>query len=94
MPKAFPPEFRSNVIAVTRQGGATIKQVAPDFGISESCLQRWLVIDDQEKAGGEAATGAEVKALRDLRKRNTLLEQEIHVPRQAAAYLSQGVLPK
>jgi transposase len=40
MPKALPSEFRRDVVAVARQSDAPISQVARDFGISESCLQR------------------------------------------------------
>lgn len=43
-----------------------------------------------EKPG---ATKAEVAELRELRKRNRLLEQENEVLRRAAAYLSQANLP-
>ena len=48
MPKAFPMEFRRDVIAVARKGEASIAQIAKDFGISESCLHRWLKIADLE----------------------------------------------
>jgi transposase-like protein len=48
VPKPFPPEFRRDVIAVARKGEASISHVARDFGISESCLQRWLKIADRE----------------------------------------------
>jgi transposase len=34
MPKAFPPEFRRDVVAVARKGEAPISQIAKDFGIS------------------------------------------------------------
>lgn len=35
MPKAYPNEFRDDVVAVAqrREGGVTIKQIADDFGI-------------------------------------------------------------
>lgn len=46
MPKAFPEEFRQDVIAVARRGEAPGSRIAKDFGISESCLQRWLKIAD------------------------------------------------
>jgi transposase len=36
MPKAFPPEFRRDVIAVARKGQAPISQIARDFGVSEA----------------------------------------------------------
>jgi transposase len=48
VPKAFPKEFRRDVVAVARKGEAPIRRIAKDFGISESCLQRWLKIADVE----------------------------------------------
>ena len=101
MPKPFPPEFRRAVIAVARKGEASVAQVARDFGVSESCLQRWLKIADREDglappaAGGDRGGGSKDEAaeLRELRRRNKLLEQENEVLRRAAAYLSQANLP-
>ena len=46
MPKAFPLEFRRDVVAVARKGEAPLSQIAKDFGISESCLHRWLKLAD------------------------------------------------
>ncbi len=40
MPKAFPPEFRRDVVAVARKAEALLRQIAKDFGISESCLHQ------------------------------------------------------
>jgi transposase len=40
MPKAFPVEFRDDVVAIARTGDSTMRQIAQDFGISESCLHR------------------------------------------------------
>jgi transposase len=48
MPKAFPIEFRRDVIAVARKGEAPASQIARDFGISEACLHRWLKMADIE----------------------------------------------
>ncbi len=94
MPKAFPEEFRRDVIAVARKGDATVAQVAKDFGISASCLQRWLKIADIEDGNKPGVSQAESAELKELRKRNRLLEQENEVLRRAAAYLAQGSLPK
>ena len=101
MPKPFPPEFRRDVIAVACKGEASISQVARDFGISESCLQRWLKIADRDdgvapptggdRGGGEKTDSAE---LRELRRRNKLLEQENEILRRATAYFARDVLPK
>jgi transposase len=40
VPKAFPAEFRRDVVAVARKGEAPLSQIAKDFGISESCPRR------------------------------------------------------
>lgn len=42
MPKASPEGFRCDVIAVGRKRETPIAQIARDFGISPSCIQRWL----------------------------------------------------
>ena len=94
MPKAFPPEFRRDVIAVARKGEASMAQVARDFGISESCLARWLKIADREEGRGDNAGGPSDAELRELRKRNKLLEQENEILRRATAYFARDVLPK
>ena len=93
MPKAFPNEFREDVIRVFKESDASVAQVAKDFGISESCLHRWLAQDDVEQGKRAGVSSAESAELRELRRRNRLLEQENEVLRRAAAYLSQANLP-
>ncbi len=95
MPKPFPKEFREDVIRVARdrEDGVRIKDVAADFGISESCLQNWLTQADRDDGVRSGPTGAEMAENRELRKRLRLLEQENEVLRRAAAYLSQANLP-
>jgi transposase len=72
MPKAFPTEFRDDVIAVARRGEAPLSQIAKDFGISESCLHRWMKIADVEDGVRPGVTAAESAELRELKKRNRL----------------------
>jgi transposase len=96
MPKAFPREFRQDVIRVYRDSDASMAQVAKDFGISASCLKRWLTIDERDSRSGStrsASSGGESVELREANKRIKLLEQENEVLRRAAAYLSQANLP-
>ena len=95
VPKPFPKEFREDVIRVYRESDSSMAQVAKDFGISPSCLKRWLTIDDRNSAKPSPAAHAanESDALREANKRIKLLEQENEVLRRAAAYLSQANLP-
>lgn len=93
MAKPYPKEFRDDVVAVARKGQAPLIQIAKDFGISEACLHSWLKKADTEDGNRPGLTDTERAELRELKKRNRLLEQENEVLRRAAAYLSQANLP-
>ena len=98
MPTPYPKEFRADVVAVARQGDKSRAQVARSFGISESCLARWLRIADRDD--GSTSTPAEVAGSsleaenRELRKRTKQLEQENEILRRATAYFARDTLPK
>ena len=98
MVKAYPEEFRRDVIAVARNGETSVRQVAKDFGVSESCLARWLQLADRDDginvAAVPSAKAFEQAELRDAQKRIRLLEQENEILRRAAAYFAQSQLPK
>ena len=102
MPTPYPEEFRRDVIAVVRRGDQSIAQIARSFGVSESCLARWLKIADREDglSSGTASTVAAGAAgdleteNRELRKRAKQLEQENEILRRATAYFARDVLPK
>ena len=90
MPKPYPKEFRDDVVAVARKGEAPLKQIAKDFGISEGCLHNWMKAADVADRKRPDLTREESEQLRELKKRNRLLEQENEVLRKAAAYLAQA----
>ena len=94
MPAPYPREFREDVVRVarSREDGVTPAQIAKDFGVHEMTLHNWIRqadIDDGNRPGKTE----ESTELRELRRRNRLLEQENEVLRRAAAYLSQANLP-
>jgi len=95
VPRPFPKEFKEDVVRVARnrEPGQTLKQVAADFGVSESCLTHWLAAADREDGIRPGASAGELAELREAKKRIRLLEQENEVLRRAAAYLSQANLP-
>jgi transposase-like protein len=101
VPKPFPKEFRRDVIGVARQSDQSIAQVAKSFGISESCLSRWLKIADREdgistETTALAPTGAGIDLEaenRELRRRSKQ-KQENDTLRRATAYFARDVLPK
>lgn len=94
MPRPFPKEFRQDVVAVARKGESPISQIAKDFGISESCLHRWLQAADVEDGVRPGVTAAESAENRELKKRVRVLEQENEILRRAAAFFARDALPK
>lgn len=94
-PRPYPREFRDDVVRVARcrEDGVTIEQVAADFGVHPMTRSKWLRQADVDDGATSGKTTGESAELRELRRRNRLLEQENEVLRRAAAYLSQSNLP-
>ena len=90
MPKQFPTEFRDDVVAIALKRESSFAQIAKDFGISESCVQRWVKIAEVDGGRRSSVTSSEAAENREQRKRVKLLEQEVEILRCAAAYLSQA----
>ena len=95
MPKPFPKEFRDDVVRVARNRDSktTLEQIAKDFGVHAVTLSGWIKKAEIEDGARPGVTAAENSELKELRRRNRLLEQENEVLRRAAAYLSQANLP-
>ncbi|QQD75743.1 transposase [Curtobacterium sp. YC1] len=64
MVRAYSGEFRRDVIAIARKGEASVRQVARDFGVSESCLARWPRLADRgpQHQRGRGAAGQSGRA--------------------------------
>ena len=94
MPKAYPQEFRDDVVKIALQGEASMAQIAKDFGISETCVNNWVRRAQVEAGKRPGVTAADAAELREARKRIRILEQENEILRRAAIYLGRGTLPK
>lgn len=95
MPRPYPQEFRDDVVRVasSREEGVTIEQIAADFGVHPMTLTKWMRRADVDEGVKPGKSSSDAGELRELRRRNRLLEQENEVLRRAAAYLSQANLP-
>lgn len=95
MPRPYPREFRDDVVRVARgrEDGVTIEQIASDFGVHPMTLTKWMRQADIDEGARSGKSTGDFTELRELRRRNRLLEQENEVLRRAAAYLSQANLP-
>ncbi|ROS35158.1 transposase [Curtobacterium sp. PhB78] len=87
MPKPYPKEFRDDVVRVAenREPGVSIKRIVGDFGVHPMTLTKWLARSGTEKTAvdtGAPLLGGRDAEIRELRKRNRLLEQEFEVRRR------------
>jgi transposase len=95
MPAAKPPEFRRRAVELARRGDEPVAQIAKDLGISESCLRRWMSIDDVDSGRREGMSSDERRELVELRRRTRVLEMENEILKRASAYFArENVLPK
>jgi transposase len=96
MSKRYPREFRDDVVRVARKHEAPRAQIARDFGISDATLYEWLRRADVED-GVRVRPGlseADAVEMRELRRRNRVLEQEVEILRRATAYFAKDQAPK
>ncbi|ROZ42926.1 transposase [Rhodococcus sp. WS3] len=93
MPKPYPREFREDVVRVarSREPGTLLKQIAADFGISESCLTGWLKVADSEDGIKSGTTGEDVVENRELRKRIRLLEAEVNAATASRDFIRESM---
>jgi transposase len=79
MAKRYPREFRDDVVRAARQRQGPLTQVARDFGISDATLSEWMKRADVEDGVRPGQTEAEAAELRELKRRNRVLEQEVEI---------------
>jgi len=94
MARAYPREFRDDVVAVARKHEAPLTQIAKDFGISDATLANWLKRADIEDGVRPGKTSAESDREREQRRRIKTLEQENETLRRATAYFAKQLPPK
>lgn len=94
MAKRYPREFRDDVVRVARRRETPMTRIAHDFGISEATLYAWMKQADVEDGVRPGQTESEAVELRELKRRNRVLEQEVEILRRATAYFAKGHAPK
>ena len=88
-------EFRRRAVDLARQPGASVIRIAADLGISESCLRRWMKLDDVDTGRVDGLTSTERAELVQLRRDKKRLETEVEILKRASAYFArENILPK
>ena len=92
--KTYPLEFKLDAVALARENGAQMAQVARDRGLAKTTLLNWVRKAEKDDTPRSNLSQADMSELRELRRRNKLSEQEAEVMRRAVGYLSREINPK
>lgn len=88
MPAPYPEEFKRHAMALVRDEGRPVIQVARELGIAESGLRRWLKQDDVDAGRRDGLTRDEKAELAALRRENRVLKMERDLLSRAAAFFA------
>lgn len=95
MGRPYPAEFRTRAVALAREGGKSIRQLAADLGISVHSLHKWIRTDKIESGDTLGVTRSDQQELAALRRELRVTKTENEILKRAAAYFAkENVLPK
>lgn len=89
--RVFTAEQKSDAVRIVEQSDKPISQIAPELGVSESALRKWVnqaKIDQQGSPEGSLTT-AERQELMQLRRDNKRLQMERDFIKKAAAFFAK-----
>jgi len=94
MGKRYPKEFRDDVVRLARRGDISFLQLAEDFGVSDASIYNWVKQADIDDGVRPGLTQEEAEELREVKRRNRVLEEENLILRRAAAFFAKDISPK
>jgi len=88
--KAYPKEFRDNVVKLVQVGERSLREVAEEFGISTDSVRRWVQQAERDQGTRkDGVSSAEREELVRLRRENRRLKMEREILSKAAAWFAR-----
>lgn len=87
--RSFTAAYKAEVVALCRQPGQSIREVARDLDLTETAVRRWVgqaEVDSGRKLG---LTTSEREELSQLRRENRLLREERDILKRAMAFFAR-----
>lgn len=86
--RPYPIEFRAQAVRLWQESGRPIPDVAEQIGVSHQTLRNWIAQAKADAGTAPGLTSQERVELRELKRRNTRLEQENAFLKKAAAWFA------
>jgi transposase len=89
--RAFTPEFKAEAVRLATQPGRSIRQVAKELDLSESCLSDWVKqakVNQRSSSTGPLTTDERAE-LAQLRRELRAAQEERDFLKKAAAYFAK-----
>lgn len=84
--RRFSKEFKREAVKLLRESGKGITQIATELGVTPSVLRSWAdMVEAEEKTG---LTPEELDELKQLRKDNARLKEEVEILGKATAFFA------
>ena len=87
--RKFTPEYKAEVVALTRSSGRSIGQVARELGLVETSVREWVQRAEIEEGKRPGLTAAEREELVRLRRQVRVLEEEKGILKRAAVFFAK-----
>lgn len=84
--RRFSKDFKREAVKLLRESGKGITQIATELGVTPSVLRTWAdMVEAEEKTG---LTPDELDELKELRKENARLKEEVEILGKATAFFA------
>ena len=86
----YSQEFRETAVELARKSEKSVAHVAKELGIDKHTLYSWLQTSTKKEIGPQQKQQLDADAeLKELRRKNKQLEQEVEILKKAAAYFAK-----
>jgi transposase len=87
--RSFSPEYKAEVVELTRSSGRSIAALCRDMGLAETAVRKWVAQADADSGRNNGLTSAERKELAQLRRELRVVQEERDILKRATVFFAR-----